>query len=701
MKLTTPPLPAFRDPLRGSAHVAPRWLSLALPAATLLICAAIWVAAIQIVQVQRASAMANAIRENRNRAIGYDHFIAGILDRADSAAVQLTRQYRDLAPGPPGAPRALTDSAAIDPLFARVEVIDAERRVRWSSRPDQAATAASDRAFALLRAGAREPLLAPSLDQGMAARPAIVFARAIRRPGGGFGGIVALHIPIDRLTRFYEGADFRPHDLISVVRLDGLTLARREGAAISFGQNLAGKLAMRRQTAEPWGTYVGPSSVDGIRRVFSQRRLPRYGLFVSVGLGTDDVFAPSYARTRIFYLTVAALTLALLGGTLAFWLGLRRREAIIRRLAATNQRLSEAQAIGKMGDWELDLKSNLLACSDEACRMHGRDPEHNIVSAEQALAFHDPAGRADIEQTLRTAIVTKQPAQCDVVNTTGDGRVGHLRIRVSPVIDPDGRVRTLLGTEQDITTERRHEQLRAEVAHITRVEAVNVMAATIAHELSQPLTAAGNYLSAASYLAEQSKHSLSEQERLAVLLSQASRQIGLSGKIISRARDMISDRRTGEVASLDDIVGEAIALSKVAEPAVARVAISVLLEPDTGHVAADKVQIQQVLLNLLRNAAQAVAHVDKPQVIVSSHREKAGMVMVSVADNGKGLPDKVDIFAPFGAADRNGLGIGLSICRTIVDSYGGRIWSCASPLGGAGICFTLPLDEIALLYEVA
>jgi two-component system, LuxR family, sensor kinase FixL len=78
------------------------------------------------------------------------------------------------------------------------------------------------------------------------------------------------------------------------------------------------------------------------------------------------------------------------------------------------------------------------------------------------------------------------------------------------------------------------------------------------------------------------------------------------------------------------------------------------------------------------------------------------MVMVSVADNGKGLPNHVDdIFAPFGAADRNGLGIGLSICRTIVDSYGGRIWSGTSPLGGAAICFTLPLDELALLYDVA
>jgi PAS domain S-box-containing protein len=668
------------------------------------VCVLIWIVAIQIAHTQRSNLMAAARIENRNRAIGYEHFVGNILDRADTAASHLANRYRDIASGPDAPPQPLIDSATVDPSFAGVDIADASGRVRWSSRGNgEARSIAADTAFRELSAKRpREPLVVAPTEPGTQKDAAIVLARAIRGQDGKFAGIVTLRIPVERLTFFYEGADFRPHDLISVVRLDGLTLARREGAVVSHGQNLAGKLAMQRQFAEPNGTYVGPSSVDGVMRIFSQRRMPRYELFVSVGLGTDDVLAPSYSRARVFYFTVAALTLALLGGTLAFWLGLRRRETIIRSLAATNDRLSEAQAIGKMGDWVLDLESRTLLCSDEACRMHGRTPEQDVVPADEALGYHDPESRVEIERTLRTAIVSKQPAQCEVVSTLGDGRVAHLRIRMSPVVDSDGQVRTVLGTEQDITTERRHEQLRAEVAHITRVEAVNVMAATIAHELSQPLTAAGNYLSAATYLAEQSKHSLVDQERLAVLLGQASRQIGLSGKIISRAREMVSDRRNGEMASLDDIVEEAIALSKVADPAVARATIRTELQSDTGHVAADKVQIQQVLLNLIRNAAHAVADVARPQVIITSHREEAGMVMVSVADNGTGLPAHVgDIFAPFGAAERNGLGIGLSICRTIVDSYGGRIWSADSRLGGAAICFTLPLDELALLYDVA
>jgi C4-dicarboxylate-specific signal transduction histidine kinase len=679
-------------------------LTLFLPSAALLVCGIIWVAAIQITHMQRGSLISDAMRENRNRAIAYDHFVGGILARADSAALHLARKHRDVAQGRAGAPQQLVDSAAVDPLFARIDIADAQGGVQWSSRPGTAARSiANTGALGALRAGrTHEPVIGDPVRESAAGKALIPFARAIRGPDGRSAGAVLLYIPVDRLTQFYEGADFRRHDLISVVRLDGLTLARREGSVVSHGQNLAGKLAMQRHAAEPWGTYIGPSSVDGVTRIFSQRRLPAYGLFVSVGHGLDDVLARSYARARIFYLTVAALTLAILGGALASWLGLRRREAIIHRLAATNQRLNEAQTIGRMGDWELDLATGLLACSDEICRMHGRDPEDDIVTIEQALAFHDPAGREEIEQTMRAAIVSKAPAQCEVVGSMRDGKLAHLRIRISPVVDPDGRVRTVLGTEQDVTAERLHEELRAEVAHITRVEAVNVMAATIAHELSQPLTAAGNYLSAATYLAEQGKHSLVEQERLAVLLGQASRQIGLSGKIIARARDMISDRRSGELASLDDIVEEAIALSKVADPAVARAAMRSDLQPDTGHVAADKVQIQQVLLNLIRNAAQAVAAVEKPQILISSRREEAGMVTVSVADNGNGLPDKAgDIFAPFRGTRPDGLGIGLSICRTIVDSYGGRIWSDASPLGGAAICFTLPLDELALLYDVA
>jgi len=683
-------------------HVPARWIAFLLPLATALVCAMIWLAAFHTTRVHRGNLMSDAIRENRNRAIGYEHFVAGVFDRADIAS-----RHLELAQGAGeagAAPGQLTDSAAFDPLFARIDIADAQGRVVASSTATSTARSIADATLLnrLRTASADAPIITDPAADSLSNIAAIRFARAVRQPNGGFAGAVVVTIPVERLTHFSQGADFRPHDLISVIRLDGLTLARREGSTVSYGQNLAGKLVMQKQLADPNGTYIGPSSVDGITRIFSHRRLARYGVFVTVGLGTDDVLALSHARARIFYLTVGALTLTLLGGALAFWLGLRRREAIIGRLAATNQRLCEAQAIGKMGDWELDLTTGMLVCSDEICRMHGRPPSEDVLPVDEALAYHDVAGRKELVRTLRRAVASKRPGQCEVAATMGDGRVAQLRVRVSPVIDADGRVRTVLGTEQDITTERRHEQLRAEVAHITRVEAVNVMAATIAHELSQPLTAAGNYLTAACQLAGQGELSLLDHERLAVLLGQANRQIGLSGKIIARARDMVSDRGSSEVASLEDIVEEAVALSKVAVPGAARARITVELQPDTGHVAADKVQIQQVLLNLIRNAAQALEGVEDPRIIVSSKRERAGMVQVSVADNGHGLAADADnIFAPFGAAPRNGLGIGLSICRTIVDSYGGRIWSDTSALGGAAICFTLPLDELALLYDVA
>lgn len=704
MKRTRTLQPVFRYPLRGARHAPARWVAFLLPIATLLACAAIWVAATQITQVHRGNLVAAAIRENRNRVIAYDHFVAGLLDRADAAARHLAQTHREIPSLDSGAPpRSLSDSAAIDPAFARIDIADAEGRVAWSSLESAARSIADEPAFRRLRANqGHEPIITDPAPDALSKVPSIGFARAITGPDGRFSGAVVIKIPIDRLTHFYEGADFRPHDLISVIRLDGMTLGRREGSVVSYGQNLAGKLVMQRQMADPDGTYVGPSSIDGIQRIFSHSRIARYDLFVSVGLGTDDVLTLSRARARVFYLTVGALTLALLVGATAFWLGLRRREAIIRHLAATNERLCEAQAIGKMGDWEFDLTTNLLACSDQICRMHGRAPDEDVLTADEALAYHDAPGRKALLRALQTAIATKQPQQCEVAATMGDGRAAQLRVRMSPVIDPDGGVRTVLGTEQDVTTERRHEQLRAEVAHIARVEAVNVMAATIAHELSQPLTAAGNYLGVASSLAEQTKLSLLDQERLAVLLGQANRQIGLAGRIMARARDMVSDRGSGEAASLAGIVEDAIVLSRVADPAAARATITAQLQPDTGHVAADKVQIQQVLLNLIRNAGQAVADVEDPRIVVSSRREQAGMVLVTVADNGNGLPAGTDdIFAPFAATTRNGLGIGLSICRTIVDSYGGRIWNDTSPLGGTAICFTLPLDELTLLYDVA
>ncbi|WP_213982622.1 ATP-binding protein [Sphingomonas sp. dw_22] len=652
----------------------------------------LWVATFQTIASERSRAITAAVRENRNTSIAYEQYVARTLDAADLAAVALAEHFRDLVPVVPGrAPVRIEDAVAKNPLFASVAVVDANGNVRATTLPGvPAMNLANEPAFRAFRSGTqpRDVWISSPRMSSFAHRPLMSISRPIRRGDGSFGGGIVVRIPVERLTDFNEGAAIRPLDLISVIRLDGMTLARREGLRVSYGQDLKGRLVMRHQRAYPDGTYLGPSSIDGIWRYFSHRRLARYGLFVTVGVGQSDVLAEVQARARQSRLAMAGITLAIFAFAAFAIAGLLRRQRAALDLAAANERLREAQRIGRIGDWEYDLRSDRLILSDQLCEMYGRDPSDDLVGPDEALAHLDEANREILLAAFNAAVDGKRPESCEVVARMPDGGISYRRVRIVPQLTPEGEVRTLLGTEQNVTSEKINQQLRDEVAHMSRVEAMNVMAATIAHELSQPLTAASNYVAAVRLAARQRADA---DPAMLALLAKASEQIGLTSKIMARARDMVANGTAGEhSALLSEIVEDAIALVKVVNGDNAATLIE-RLDPDVPRVAADKVQIQQVLLNLLRNACEAAAGRDAPQVVVSSRREANNMVRICVEDNGPGIAaDLGDIFSPFASSKRAGLGLGLSICRAIVDSYGGRIWSEAGRPVGAAVCFTLP-----------
>jgi len=664
-------------------------------AGSLLLIALLWAATLHTIATEENRAIAAAIRENRNNSIAYEQYVARTLDAANVAAVALAEEFRDLVAVAPGkVPETIRDAVATNPLFASVAVVDSNGNIRAATLPGlPPMNLAGEPAFKAFRAG-NAPLdvwiSTPNVSRFLH-RPLMSISRAIRHADGSFGGGIIVRIPVERLTDFNEGAATRPLDLISVVRLDGMTLARREGGHVSYGQDLRGRLVMRQQLADPSGTYLGPSSIDGIWRYFSHRRLARYGIFVTTGVGQADVLADVRARARQSHLAMGALTLGILGFAALAIFGILRRERAARDLAGANERLREAQRIGRIGDWEYDLRSERLILSDELCVMYGRAPGDDLVGPGEALAHLDEANRAIVLAAFRDAIDGRRPESCEVVTRMAGGAISYRRIRIVPLFGPDGDVHTLMGTEQDITAEKVHQQLRDEVAHMARVEAVNVMASTIAHELSQPLTAASNYVAAVRLATRQRPDA---DPAILALLVKAGEQIGLTSKIMERARDMVANGTAGENrAPLAEIVADAIALVKVANRDCAAM-LSEQLDPTAPMVAADKVQIQQVLLNLLRNACDAAATQDTPRVVVSSRHAENGMVLICVEDNGPGISGALgDIFSPFASSKEGGLGLGLSICRAIVESYGGRIWSEPGRLSGAAVCFTLPACE--------
>ena len=278
-----------------------------------------------------------------------------------------------------------------------------------------------------------------------------------------------------------------------------------------------------------------------------------------------------------------------------------------------------------------------------------------------------------------------------VVGERKDGSTFPMELSVGEM--RSGEQRFFTGFVRDLSerqvTEARLQELQSELVHMSRLTAMGEMASTLAHELNQPLSAIANYLKGSSRLLEAATEERSIAVRDAV--DKAAEQALRAGQIIRRLRDFVSrgesERR---VESLQKLVEEASALALVgAKEHDIRVRFD--FDPGVDLVLADRVQIQQVLLNLMRNAVEAMTAAPRRELVLSTAARAGGLVEVAVADTGSGIAEDIagQLFHPFVTTKRQGMGVGLSISRTIVDAHGGKIWAEPNPGGGTVFRFTL------------
>jgi two-component system, LuxR family, sensor kinase FixL len=249
------------------------------------------------------------------------------------------------------------------------------------------------------------------------------------------------------------------------------------------------------------------------------------------------------------------------------------------------------------------------------------------------------------------------------------------------------------GFVRDLTerqhTEARLQELQTELVHISRLTAMGEMASALAHELNQPLSAIANYMKGSRRLLESSTDEQSGTLRDA--MDKAAEQALRAGQIIRRLRDFVargeSERR---IESAKKLIEEASALALVgAKDQGIRVRFQ--LDPAADLVLADKVQIQQVLLNLMRNAIDAMETSQRRELTIGMNTGTEDLVTISVSDTGSGIDPEMttQLFQPFVTTKRHGMGVGLSISRTIVEAHGGQIWADPNPDGGTIFRFTL------------
>lgn len=283
------------------------------------------------------------------------------------------------------------------------------------------------------------------------------------------------------------------------------------------------------------------------------------------------------------------------------------------------------------------------------------------------------------ELTARRADGTQFPIELNV----GEARIGEERIFTGIVRDVSKR----------LFEEQRLSELSAELAHISRQRAMSELAADLAHELNQPLSASANFIAAARMLIEQGGGG----ERVTDLLSMAEEQTQRSGDIIRRLRDFLAKRDIEmRSESLDDVVKDAVALVFFGTGRE-EIELDYDLDPTCDTIFADRVQIQQVLVNLLRNAVEALRALDAGhprRIMIKSQSRPDDMVELAIMDTGPGIPDALSeqVYARFSTTKTGkAMGIGLSISRRIVEAHGGVLTAENQPEGGAAFRFTLPV----------
>ena len=367
----------------------------------------------------------------------------------------------------------------------------------------------------------------------------------------------------------------------------------------------------------------------------------------------------------------------------------------------TEAYLAEAQRLTHTGSWAWDpATETVIHRSEEMFRIYGWDPQEGSLAGESIWQRVHPEDRDRVYKAVRRAIGQKADHTLDHRILLHDGTVKYIQTIGHPVLDAAGHLIEYVGTSVDITERKRLEeererlrQLEADLARINRVSMMGELAASLGHEIKQPITGiAINARVCLRRLERQSPEIEGARQAVAKILDDIDRVAGIIDRNRALYRRGTPQR---EWIDVNEVIGQMVLLLR---DAASRHSVSVRTDLDAAlpMALADRVQLQQVLMNLMLNGIEAMKN-GSGELSVASRRTEDNQLLISVTDSGIGLPaEEADrIFEAFFTTKPQGTGMGLSISRRIIESHGGRLWANPNEGRGATFQFTLPNEAVA------
>jgi PAS domain S-box-containing protein len=390
-------------------------------------------------------------------------------------------------------------------------------------------------------------------------------------------------------------------------------------------------------------------------------------------------------------------------GHIVRWYGLlidsHDRKLAEDELRRREYNLAMGERVSLTGSYVWEVSTDKITCSEQLLRIHEFDDPATVTAAAMRDRIH-PDDLPILESTKAEVEGGRGNPEYEVRLLMPDGRVKFVRAFAEVIQDVDGQF-ICVGAVQDVSRRRSAEdaldKVRSDLAHLSRITSLGTLTASIAHEVNQPLAGiVTNANTCARMLTADPPNVAGALETVRRTIRDSNR----AAEVVSRLRALFSGR-TMKAEGLDLNEAAAEVLTLVASDLQrGRVQVQTNFAPDLPRITADRVQLQQVILNLLRNATDAMSNIDDRtrSLVIETRREGDQGVRLSVQDCGVGFPaeNAERMFQAFYSTKNSGMGIGLSVSRSIIESHRGQIWAESRDGGGATFAFYIPVEGVRI-----